>query len=252
MPQQLPATINEVLAELDRIIEQSIATNDARGIFASIYRRTTAEIKVAIEASEFGDSERLEQFDVAFANFYLKAYRDYEAGEECSQVWTESFEGCLERLSIVQHAMLGMNAHINIDLALTAATQAQGQDIQNLEADFLLVNDILQRLVNDMQNRLSRVSPLFFLLDWLGQNSDEKLIDFSMRQARAQAWHLAVDLHKSEGEAFHTNQHLADAAFSLFSKKLRKPNSKLLRWALDFIRRFEEKRVGKVVEKMSS
>ncbi len=79
--------IKEVLSSLDTIIDKSIIANDARGIFAFVYRRTTAEIAVAIENSEFEDNEKLHEFDVAFANYYLKAYHQFETGETCSLCW---------------------------------------------------------------------------------------------------------------------------------------------------------------------
>ena len=245
-------TIAEVLAELDSIIERSIKNNDARGIFAFVYRRTTAEIKVAIDNNEFEDNEALHRFDVAFANHYLLAYRQYEAGEECSLSWKESFDGCAESLTIIQQILLGMNAHINLDLGLTAAILSKNKDIDLLKKDFDKVNDILERIVNELQVKLSKVSPLFFLVDWIGQNNDEKLIDFSMRQARGQAWRLALLLHNKKMGEFNEKLKVADQTFALFAQKLRNPEMKLLRWILSFISRFEEKDVGRVIQKMQA
>ncbi len=145
-----------------------------------------------------------------------------------------------------------MNAHINLDLGLTAAQISKGRDINLLKKDFDKVNDILERIVNDLQQRLSRVSPLFFLVDWIGQSRDEKLIDFSMRQARTQAWRLALLLHNEDTGPFEEKQKTADQAFALFAKKLRKPQLKLLEWVLSFISRFEEKNVGRVIDKMKA
>lgn len=250
MENPLPTTIDEVLTELDRIIEESIANNDARGIFTYVYRRTTAEIKAALEAGEFSDNQSLHAFDVAFANFYLRAYHEFQEGKECSLVWMQSFNGCKDHLCIVQYILLGMNAHINLDLALTTALQSKGRNIQLLQADFLKVNAILSRIVNNLQDSLSRVSPLFFLLDWLGQNRDEKLIDFSMQKAREQAWNLAVELHTLDDFSFSAKQKAADETFALFAQKIRRPNSKLLNAVLAFIGRFEEKNVSRVIRKM--
>lgn len=250
MPQTLPTTIDEVLSELDRIIEKCIAEDDARGIFACVYRRTTAEIKAAIEAGDFQDGQELEKFDVAFANYYIRAYRQYSNGKDCSLVWQRSFDACLEELSVIQHILLGMNAHINLDLGLTTAVHAKGGDIEDLKRDFLKVNVTLSQAVNDLQNSLSRVSPLFFLLDWLGQNKDEKMIDFSMRKAREQAWNLACQLHKEDETGFAEKQATADKAFALFAEKIWRPKSKLLRWVLGFIRLFERRSVGKVINRM--
>ncbi|WP_055443520.1 DUF5995 family protein [Lacinutrix himadriensis] len=74
---QRPTTIPEVLDQLDIIIEQSIANNDRIGLFAFIYRRTTAEILKEIQLQNFEDNTRLEKLDVAFANLYLDAYNNY-------------------------------------------------------------------------------------------------------------------------------------------------------------------------------
>ncbi len=248
----LPTTIVEVLSELDSIIAKSISANDARGIFAYVYRRTTAEVKMAIDNEEFEDNDTLHQFDVAFANYYLQAYRQFEAKENCSLCWRESFEGCNESLTIIQQILLGMNAHINLDLGLTAAVISKGKDINLLKKDFDKVNDILERIVNELQEKLSKVSPLFFLVDWVGQNNDEKLIDFSMRQARGQAWRLASLLHNQDLGSFEVKHEAADQAFALFAQKLRKPEMKILRWLLSFISRFEEKNIGRVIQKMQS
>ncbi len=246
-----PTTIDGVLHELDRIIEKCIAENDARGIFAYVYRRTTAEIKTAIESDDFDDGPSLERFDVAFANYYLRAYRDYEKGETCSLVWERSFVSCKDRLAVAQHILLGMNAHINLDLGLTTATLARGRNIEDFKRDFVKVNDVLQRIINELQDSLSRVSPLFFLVDWLGQNTDEKWIDFSMRQARNQAWNLACLLHNTDDNAFSKIENTADKTYALFAQKMARPNSRLLRWVLGLVRRFEGKEVGRVIEGMS-
>lgn len=250
MRRALPKTIDEVLAELDLIVEKCISENDARGIFAYVYRRTTAEIKVAIEAGDFSSATELEAFDVEFANYYIRAYQSYLAGKSCSLVWERSFEACLENLTVVQHILLGMNAHINLDLGLTTARVARGGDIENYKRDFVKVNEVLERIINELQDSLSRVSPLFFLVDWLGQNSDEKLIDFSMRSARNQAWNLACRLHETSKEDFEETQKKADQTFALFAQKIHKPNSGLLKFVLKVIRTFEVQEVGKVIERM--
>jgi hypothetical protein len=244
--------IDEVLAELDRIIERSIRVNDARGIFAYVYKRTTAEIKHAIDKEEFEDNEALHKFDVAFANYYLNAYKQYEGKEECSLSWKESFDGCGESLTIIQQVLLGMNAHINLDLGLTAAVLSKGKDINLLKKDFDKVNDILEGIVNELQSKLSKVSPLFFLVDWMGQNRDEKLIDFSMRQARGQAWRFALLLHNQELGSFEEKHKTADQTFALFAQKLRNPEIKMLRWILKVVSYFEEKDISRVIEKMKT
>ena len=66
-------TIKNVLEQLDVIINESIATNSRLGLFAYIYRRTTAEIASEIALGNFKKNQRLEAMDVEFANLYLDA-----------------------------------------------------------------------------------------------------------------------------------------------------------------------------------
>ncbi len=87
----LPTTIDEVLDTLDKIINETIAENNSLGIFAYVYRRTTAEIKQAIIEKRFDDNPRMERFDVLFANLYIKAYFDYKKGKDTSEAWELSF-----------------------------------------------------------------------------------------------------------------------------------------------------------------
>ena len=105
----------------------------------------------------------MHEMDVLFANFYIRAYHDFRAGKPVSRCWKVSFEAARDPLAIVQHIMLGMNAHINLDLAIAAALTMDGEPIEDLANDFRKVNEILSGLTNEMQEQLARVSPLMFL-----------------------------------------------------------------------------------------
>ena len=196
----LPNTLDEVLSELNTIVKQSMAKNDRAGLFAYVYYRTTLQIKTAIEAGDFEDAKRMEDFDIVFANLYLIAYYDHKNNQPVSKAWQMAFNADLKNLSFLQHILLGMNAHINLDLGIAACEVMQGKNILDLESDFVKVNDILASIVQELQMRLARVSPLLFLLDWFGGNKDEKIINFSMVKARHYAWHLAIDLCKMKEE----------------------------------------------------
>lgn len=190
----LPNTIDEVLAELDYIIEQSRRDNDHIGLFAYVYRRTTAAIRQGIYEEVFDDNQRMEHFDVLFANLYIMAYRDFLAIRPASQAWKICFEARFQKMAIIQHVLMGMNAHINLDLGIAAARSAEGKQILLMKDDFMKVNNILNSIIDDIQNSLSKVSPFMFMIDWLGGRNDEKLIDFGIRRYRDQAWHMACEL----------------------------------------------------------
>ncbi len=243
-------TIKDVIHELDTIINNSIETNSRIGLFAYIYRRTTAEIASEINLGNFNDNKRLEILDVEFANLYLDTYKAYKNKEKVSASWAYAFDSVDEQLTIVQHIMLGMNAHINLDLAVSTATVMSGKEIEDIKEDFNKVNDILFQITNELQDRLSRVSSLMFIADLIGKNKDEKILDFSMRKAREQSWNsanLLWALGENENKVAKNN---IDQVVLELSKNIRKPKSSIVRFVFKLIQKFEIKEVGIIISKL--
>ncbi len=243
-------TIQNVLEQLDSIINESIDTNNRMGLFAYIYRRTTAEIASEISLSHFDDNQFMEVLDVAFANLYLDAYRDYKNNQQVSAAWAYAFDHADESLTILQHIMLGMNAHINLDLAIATATTMSGKEITDIEDDFNKVNDILFQITNELQDRLSRVSPLMFIVDLLGKNIDEKFIDFSMRKARQQSWNSAILLWTlGEGQSEKTINKIDQVVLKV-SERIKNPKTRMLRFLLKLMQKFETRQVSRIIAKL--
>ncbi|MDX2245685.1 MAG: DUF5995 family protein [Bacteroidia bacterium] len=250
-PETPPQTIDQVLTELDEIIEHATAKNDFLGIFAYIYRRTTAEVKRAIDNREFEDNARMEKFDVTFAGFYINAYWQYRRGERPCRSWMASFLAENRELSIMQHLFMGMNAHINFDLGQVAAKLATGAQIYALEKDFMKVNDILQSLIDEMQSRLGRSSFLFKVADWMGGRHDELLIDANMRQARQRAWDFACKLAFLEDSEKEAAIEALDKEVEKLARKIRTPDNYFVGVMFRLIHRFEEKNIQKIIQKLS-
>lgn len=188
-------TIDEVIDQLTHIVDQSRARGSYDGYFAALYREVTAEVRARIGRGWFEDGARMERFDVIFANRYLEAWARHEAGEPEGRAWGVAFE--VERAFwpvVLQHLLLGMNAHINFDLGLAAAAAAPGAAIEGLKPDFDRINDLLAGLVNDVENRLVRVWPPLRWLEGFAGGVDEAVVNFSMRCARDYAWSVATAL----------------------------------------------------------
>lgn len=248
----LPATsIEQVLEQLDHIIEETLAENNHLGVFAYVYRRTTAQILEAVNNGRFEDNARMQKMDVIFANLYLKAYHDYKVGNPVCNAWKISFDAKNKNISIVQHLMVGMNAHINYDLGQAAALTCPGKSIESLKHDFMEVNYVLAELTDVMQNKLGRISPLMFLLDWIGHRSDERLTNFSMKKARDFAWKLAVELANSNGKEKESRLKKADKNVSKLGKILVKPPGITLNFLSRVLSLTEEKNIGKIIENLS-
>ncbi len=248
----LPTTIDEVITTLDQIIEETIAANNYLGIFAYVYRRTTVQVKEAISKKRFEDNERMEKFDVIFANRYIEAYEDYKLQKSISKSWMSAFEVKDKSFTIVQHLMMGMNAHISFDLGIAAAEFAPGEKIDSMENDFMKVNHILEEITNEMQSRLSKVSRFMFLLDWVGKKNDEKIINFGIVKSRQFAWKFANGIaaleYNEKAKKFLIEK--TDNTVAGFNKVIQNPPSRILNFVLRLIYFFEEKNIEKIISQL--
>ncbi len=127
----MPAsTIDEVLEHLDGTIDLAHRQKSRLGYFAALYRNVTVKVREGILAGGFEDGARMERLDVAFANRYLDALERYHRGEDLSRCWRTSFEAAQNWHPIVlQHLLLGVNAHINLDLGIAAAQTSPGTQL---------------------------------------------------------------------------------------------------------------------------
>ena len=202
MSQQPANTIDGVIEILEYIIQYSEKSNDPSGYFAALYQKVTIKVKEEIANNYFDDGPRMEQLDVLFANRYIDAWVAYQAGTPISACWLKAFELATDYWPIVlQHLLLGMNAHINYDLGISAAEVSKGKKLDALHDDFNRINEILSSLVHEVQDNLSVVWPaLKYILKWSGK-VDDYLVDFSMNLARDGAWKFATELSETTDEA---------------------------------------------------
>lgn len=188
-------SIQEVILALDTIVTDSMKENDPAGYFAALYRKVTIRVRDGIANREFEDNDRMEKLDVIFANRYLEAYEAWKKQGTVTASWQKAFGLTTHYWPIVlQHLLIGMNAHINLDLGIAAATVSKGADIDRLQIDFNRINTILSSLVEAVQADLAAIWPR---LKWILQKTgkaDDFLVDFSMQLSRDGAWQFATSL----------------------------------------------------------
>ncbi|MBC8753318.1 hypothetical protein H2O64_01460 [Kordia sp. YSTF-M3] len=191
-------TIDEVISFLDAIIEENKQIPSTMGYFAALYQKVTCKVKEGIENHFFDDNPRMERLDVIFANRYLQAYTDFKNGATPSKSWVAAFDEADNYWFIVlQHLLLGMNAHINLDLGIAAAEVMKGKNIEDLKDDFDKINVILGELVHDVEKELSIIWTTLAKIIKVTEKFDTILIDFSMKLARDGAWKYATLLANS-------------------------------------------------------
>jgi len=232
----LPRTIQEVIQELELILDDCQKKHRREGYFAALYLRVTREVNRKIGENYFDDGARMERLDVDFANRYLIAYDQYRQNQPCSASWRIAFEACSRwRPLVMQHLLVGMNAHIGLDLGLAAATVCPGASIKTLHNDFIKINSILSEMVDVIEGEIADIWPLLRPVDWFAGKLDEKLAAFCMNIARDEAWKVALQYaalqEKTQQEDFIRKR---DLQVPVCSKKIIRPGLLLNLWIVVF------------------
>lgn len=242
-------SINDVLAELEKIIEWSRQNESPAGYFASVYFLMTDAVKKAILDGAFENGSRMEQLDVRFAKRYVEAFYDWQQGRPVSRSWAAAFDAVSDtNLTALQHILLGINAHINLDLGIAAAQTRPGDAIFGLRKDFNKINDIIAALTDETQTRLARIwLPFGWLDQWL-KTEDEGWINFSIGMARNTAWKAATVLaftHETSAEKQVIDE--LDHIVETIASRIRRPGF-WIQNVLYFLRRGEQGSVRERIE----
>ena len=183
---------DEAIQYLDTIITEAIKERSRRGFFAALYRQITLKVKIGIKHGFFDDAVRMEEFTTQFANRYFRAWDDYQKNIKSTRSWQVTFDAVQKpELLILQHLLLAINAHINLDLGIVAAEICPGDKLQTLQSDFNKINAILYDVLEPTEMVLGELSPLIGILDKFGGRKDEIIFNFSIRKARQEAWNHA-------------------------------------------------------------
>jgi hypothetical protein len=229
-------TIDQIIDQLADIIDWSHKTKSRLGYFAALYRKVTIKVKEGIAEDFFDDGERMERLDVIFANRYLAAVEAYRNNAQPTNCWIYSFQVAKQRWPIVlQHLLLGMNAHINLDLGIAAARTVPSTELPSLHDDFNRINEILTGLVGDVQNDLAQIWTILRLMNRYLGNIETAIINFSMEKARDNAWSVAERLSPLTESTQEAEIVKLDAEVTAFARVIRHPGflgsavSKLIR-----------------------
>ncbi|MBL3546952.1 DUF5995 family protein [Chryseobacterium sp. KMC2] len=186
-------TIEEVLQKLDTIIIWCKENQSPAGYFGCTYRIMTAQVLKGIQQKKFEDNPRMVTLDIAFAQRYLEAWDSYRKGNRCSNSWYTAFEASKNKnLLILQHIFLGMNAHINLDLGISAAAIMPYRKINPLKKDFENINSVIASINQKVQDSLGKICYPVDLIDQLSNGKDNAILDFAISKARETSWTTAV------------------------------------------------------------
>jgi hypothetical protein len=191
-------TVDQVAAALEGVESFCLPARDRRGVFATAYLQITRAIGREILAGRFHDAEWTTRYLISFGNHYRLAFLACDAGktELVPKAWRIAFDATRGgKALVIQHLILGINAHINYDLAVTLNEVGIDPDRQLRYEDHTLVNEVLEATTAQLKRQVSTMyAPILQRLDWLAGRLDDDLTRFSIPHARDHAWSQAVAL----------------------------------------------------------
>lgn len=246
------ASIDDVIAQLDAIIAQAVIDGDRLGFFAVLYRTVTLSVKQGIAKGRFEDGPRMERLDAVFANRYLDAFHAHKHGGTPTRSWRVVFDAAeLGRPVIMQHLLLGMNAHINLDLAIAASDVCPGRSIAGLARDFVEINNVLAELEAAVERQVCSLSPWIDRLDHIDPKAGHVIANFSIDRARACSWAAAQQLAAISGDARAAAIDLIDTNIAALAELIASPVGFMINLNLILVRLRETSDPRKIMEVLS-
>ncbi|MFC6613730.1 DUF5995 family protein [Halopenitus salinus] len=191
-------SVEDAADRLSRLESRLRERGDRRAVFLTIYARMTREVHDGIEGGIFRDPTWMRRYVIAFANHYRRAFLAFERGEleRVPDPWRIAFATAVRGDAlVVQDAVLGVNAHINYDLALAIDEIGMDPNRADKHADHRAINGILARLVDVQQDALAEIYAAGIDdVDAAFGRLDEAFTLLSMTEGREQAWRIATVL----------------------------------------------------------
>jgi hypothetical protein len=188
-----PATdIEGVLARMHEI-ETSLPAVDGVAAFNRLYTGVTESVRAAVAGATFENPAFLARLDVVFANLFFFAYdADLAGWASTPRAWYPLFAARgTARITPLQFALAGMNAHINRDLMVALVQSAADLGIVLADGspehrDYLLVNQLLE--AEEARIKAQYLPPVIAAIDRVASPLDDVVAMWSIAEARAAAW----------------------------------------------------------------
>jgi len=202
-----------VVDRMDARITELRRAGDDRRIFLSVYATMTGAIHRGVLDGRFMDPAWTAELTTRFARLYFDAEEAWEqAPARCPNAWRAAFAAAGQpRISVIEHALLGINAHIVYDLPFAVSGtmrsvgdvvdgRLQGDTLVRRRHDYEVVNHILAETIMDAQAVLAEESRVSRVLDRIALRFDEYAAEALLRASRTQGWHNALALAVARGD----------------------------------------------------
>lgn len=200
----------DVRSWLTALEQQLLSARDRRGVFVTAYLTITKAVEAQCDAGGFHDPIWVRQYLIAFGALYRDALhhdvlarrsRDSTDITRVPKAWRVAFDAAEARHGwVIQHLMLGVNAHINHDLALALLMAGIDENRASRYADHTAVNQVLERATLALKTEVAlKWAPVLERLNHAAGTLDDDVTEFSIAKARDHAWAMAVAIDATRG-----------------------------------------------------
>lgn len=185
----------EALQSLQALTAKHREARDRKGYFAAYLSRYTLQLRDAIAAGEFQQSVRTERVCANAAQYYLESTATFQRGGRPISSWNYALAASRDTwLVVAQHILLGLNAHLNLDLGSAVASACPPAELLGFRSDFEKLCGFYQAVLEDVWSDLGQLWPAFAAAGPLLRGTGPTLIRFRLPRAFEQAWRLAQEL----------------------------------------------------------
>lgn len=205
-----PETVSEALNSLELVTARLYERGDARAVFPDVYAVITRRVKATIEGSRgpgFLEPSWISNLAGLFCQYYLRALSaSLAASPQASAAWTIAFQsGDAGEGAAAIDALLGINAHINFDLAqglydniVAHRAVKNPRLLGRYQHDHDLVNAILAGAMPEILSVLTRryrcpLSAAATRTRGL-EDAASRVVMFALRHWRARVWGDLVEM----------------------------------------------------------
>jgi hypothetical protein len=211
------SAVGDLLVRMERLLGELERDGSPARFFLGTYLRTTRAVGEAIRSGVFEDPAWVERWDVEFAGRYLDALDAHRRDPASAPpTWRRAFAAD-PALPPEAHVLLGMNAHINVDLpqALVAVIPAEDFTdsalLSRRRRDHERIDRILADRVAEEDLELQRAGGRRTLLDRAITPLNRQAARRMLKEARTGVWCNLAVLHRArdDGDACYERR-LAD------------------------------------------
>lgn len=195
-------SVSEVIENFKWLENYFLNHNDLRGVFVTAYLHITQSIGAAIEEETFQNNSWSQQYLICFANLYRIALLNYEKKntDQVPKSWVIAYDLATDKKGyIIQHLILGINAHINHDLALALHEVSIDPSREEKYQDHTDINLILGKATEGLKRSVAeKYAPILKRLDRVFGTIDDEITAFSIPKAREHSWSMSIALTSAQ------------------------------------------------------